>query len=319
MATMPTTQRDTAAASPGSLITRDGQIQWAGLLFGPGTPYQIDSTGLTGWDDLPGLESADVPRPDQHGSWPGTQWAKPRTVSATVWLLPESPERAHDVSREFRAATGLYGQERWLAVRLHGETLACRARVDRRVVPQDRTYQTLGAAKATLQWLSTDPRRYDAVERSVRTGLPVPEPGLVWDGADRTGGAEGLRWPLDWGASDTSRSGTVTVHNFGGAPANPVVEFRGPVRLPSLTRVSDGAMLQYDIALGVSDVLRVDTMAGTVTLNGTTSRIHTATASAIPEQRFELEPGTTSLAFRCAPGQADPRASVTVTWRAAHW
>ncbi|MFH8981345.1 phage distal tail protein [Streptomyces varsoviensis] len=314
---MATAQHNTD--TPGSLITRDGQIQWAGLLFGPGTPYQIDSTGLTGWDDLPGLDSADVARPDQHGSWPGAQWAKPRTVSAAVWLLPGRPEQAADVAREFRAATGVHDSEQWLAVRLHGETLACRARVDRRVIPLDRTYQTQGVAKATLQWLSTDPRRFSSSEQSVRTTLPVPEPGLVWDGADRAGGAEGLRWPLEWGTADFIADGTVTATNGGDAPVNPVVEFRGPVRRPSLTRLSDGTQLQYDIALAESDVLTVDTTAGTVTLNGTTSRIHTATASSIPEQRFQLRPGTSSLAFRSAPGRVDPRASVTVTWRDAHW
>ncbi|KOG89512.1 hypothetical protein ADK38_13890, partial [Streptomyces varsoviensis] len=228
---MATAQHNTD--TPGSLITRDGQIQWAGLLFGPGTPYQIDSTGLTGWDDLPGLDSADVARPDQHGSWPGAQWAKPRTVSAAVWLLPGRPEQAADVAREFRAATGVHDSEQWLAVRLHGETLACRARVDRRVIPLDRTYQTQGVAKATLQWLSTDPRRFSSSEQSVRTTLPVPEPGLVWDGADRAGGAEGLRWPLEWGTADFIADGTVTATNGGDAPVNPVVEFRGPVRRPS--------------------------------------------------------------------------------------
>ncbi|MFE2438085.1 phage tail protein, partial [Streptomyces sp. NPDC059409] len=99
--------------APGSLITRDGQIQWAGLLMGPGTPYEIDRTGITGWDDLPVLDTGDIVRPDQHGAWPGARWAQPRLVGASVWLLPPAAARARDVIGAFRAATGVGGGEQW--------------------------------------------------------------------------------------------------------------------------------------------------------------------------------------------------------------
>ncbi|MEV4438977.1 phage tail protein [Streptomyces sp. NPDC049577] len=309
---MADTQPNTAIATdapPGSLITLDGQIQWAGLLLGPGTPYEIASSGLTGWADLPALDSGDVLRPDQHGAWPGTQWAQQRTVSATVWLLPDSAGQADAVIGAFLAGTGVQQGEQWLAVRLHGRTLACRARVSQRVVPTDRAYATQGAAKVTLQWVCADPRRYAVDERVAQTGLPSPEPGLDW--------APGLDWPLDWGPAGST--GNMTVVNEGDAPTAPVVEFRGPVTLPSLTRLEDGRRLQYDITLADSDVLTVDTSAGTVLLNGTASRLYTARPDSLPEYLFQLPPGPTSLAFRAAPGPADPRASVSVTWRDARW
>lgn len=299
--------------APGSLITRDGQIQWAGLLMGPGTPYEIDRTGLTGWDDLPALDTGDIPRPDQHGAWPGARWAQPRLVGTTVWLLPPSTADARQVTAAFRAATGVGGGEQWLAVRLHGETLAVRARISRRVVPQDRGYVSQGTAKASLQWTATDPRRFGAVERQGRATLPVSEPGLVWEDA----AGLGLSWPLDWGG--TGGAGTLTAVNAGGAPAHPVVEFHGPVRRPTLTRLSDGLRLQYDIVLGVGDVLTVDTEAGTVLLNGTASRLYTATSQSAPEQLFQLEPGGTGLAFHSDDTTPDPRAAAEVRWRDAHW
>ncbi|MEU3352672.1 phage tail protein [Streptomyces sp. NPDC037389] len=313
---MPTaTQLDTATAiataPPGSQITQDGQIEWAGLLMGPGTPYQIDAKGLTGWDDLPELDSADVPKPDQHGSWPGAQWAKPRTVSATVWLLPDRLDQARAVARAFRAATAVHSGEQWFAVRLHGQTLACRARVDRRVVPTDRTYVTQGIASVSIQWLCADPRRLGVTEQQGRTVLPAPEPGLLWQPDD------GLEWPLGWG--EAGSTGVITAVNEGDAPVSPVIEFHGPVDLPSLTRLSDGRQLEYDIQLAEADVLTVDTTDGTVLLNGTTSRLYTATNRSTPEQLFQLEPGDTSLAFRAGPDSTDPRASVTVRWRDAHW
>ncbi|RST25048.1 phage tail protein, partial [Streptomyces sp. WAC04770] len=182
--------------APGSLITRDGQIQWAGLLMGPGTPYEIDRTGITGWDDLPTLDSGDVSRPDRHGAWPGAQWAQSRLVGATVWLLPRTTGDALAVSTAFREATGADGAEDWLAVRLHGETLAVRARISRKVVPQDRSYVVHGASKTSLQWTATDPRRFGAALREARAHLPVPEPGLLWPEQAGEGGL-GLEWPLD--------------------------------------------------------------------------------------------------------------------------
>ncbi|WP_256107209.1 phage distal tail protein [Streptomyces sp. ODS05-4] len=299
--------------SPGSLITLDGQIQWAGLLMGPGTPYQIDRSGLTGWDDLPTLDTGDVPRPDQHGSWPGAVWAQPRLVGATVWLVPPTAGDSLATTAAFRAATGPEGGERWLAVRLHGETLAVRARVSRRVVPQDRSYVRQGLAKASLQWTATDPRRFGPVLRQGGTVLPVAEPGLVFDGE----AGSGLQWPLEWGADGVS--GGFTAVNEGGAPAHPVIEFRGPVRQPALIRLDDGSRLQYDLVLGAGEVLTVDTESGTVVLNGTASRLYTAMPLSVPEQLFRLEPGESALAFRSDDTTPDPRASVTVRWRDAHW
>ncbi|CAL9501201.1 phage distal tail protein [Streptomyces sp. enrichment culture] len=308
-----TTTAYTDESPPGSLITRDGQIQWAGLLMGPGTPYQIDRSGITGWDDLPTLDTGDVARPDQHGAWPGAVWAQPRLVTTTVWLVPPTAAQAAETNAAFRAATGPEGGERWLAVRLHGETLAVRARVSRRVIPQDRAYVRQGLGKASLQWTATDPRRFSTVAHEGQAVLPVPEPGLMWE--DEAG--RGLSWPLDWGGD--AEASSFTAVNEGGAAAHPLIEFRGPVRRPALSRLSDGRQLQYDIVLGVGEVLTVDTEAGTVRLNGTTSRLYTATPTSTPEQLFRLEPGSTSLAFRSDDVTPDPRASVTVRWRDAHW
>ncbi|RLU83922.1 phage tail protein [Streptomyces griseocarneus] len=310
---MPPTPLTTDATSPGSLITQDGQIQWGDILLGPGTDYEIADSGPTGWADLPVLDSGDVLRPDQHGAWPGAMWAQARTVTAPVWLLPRRPEQAAAVAREFRAATAVHSGEQWLAVRLHGETLACRARVNQRVIPHDRMFVTRGIAKATVQWICADPRRLSVgPPHSQSTGLPVvADGGLVWPA--------GLNWPLDWGKSGGS-TGQLTVHNAGDAPTSPVIEFQGPVDRPTLTRRSDDLRLEYGIRLTESERLTIDVNAGTVVSNGTQSRVNTATAGSAPEQLFQLEPGETQLRFSCAPGApVDPRAAVTVTWRDAHW
>ncbi|MFZ3472273.1 phage distal tail protein [Streptomyces sp. 4.24] len=299
-----TTQTHTADLEPGSLITQDGQMQWAGILFGPGTPYTIEKAGLSGWEDLPEYDSSDAERPTGHGSWSGARYAKSRKVGGTLWMVPERGASLATV-RALRQALTLGAQERWLAVRLHGEILAVRARISQRIVPADRVYATQGAAKASVQWLATDPRRYLVDEQSAVVSAPEPESGLTWP----------LVWPLSWGTA--SRTGDASADNDGSAPTHPVITFRGPCGTPSVTERLSRRRLRYGIDLTAGDELVVDTAAGTVTLNGTASRRHTATADSGPEELFTFEPGRAELSFR--PDTAAAGASMSVRWRSAEW
>ncbi|MER5488752.1 phage tail protein [Streptomyces sp. NPDC002812] len=299
-----TTHPYTADLAPGSLITQDGQMQWAGMLFGPGTPYTIEKSGLSGWEDLPEFDSSDAERPTGHGAWPGARYAKPRKVGGTLWMVPERGASLATV-RALRQALTLVDQERWLAVRLHGEVLAVRARVAQRIVPADRMYATQGAAKASVQWLATDPRRYLVDEQSALVFAPEPESGLTWP----------LAWPLKWGTA--SRTGDASADNDGSAPSHPVITFRGPCGTPSVTERVSRRRLRYAIDLAAGDELVVDTGAGTVTLNGNASRRHTATADSSPEELFTFEPGRAELSFR--PDTAAPGALMSVRWRNAEW
>ncbi|MFJ6484007.1 MULTISPECIES: phage distal tail protein [unclassified Streptomyces] len=294
----------TADHAPGSLITQDGQMQWAGLLLGPGTPFTVDRSGLTGWEDLPEYDSSDAERPTGHGAWPGARYAKPRKIGGTVWMTPARGASLSTV-RILRQAMALGDAERWLAVRMHGEVLAVRARISQRVLPADRVYATQGAAKASLQWTATDPRRYLIGEQSAIVPAPEPESGLTWP----------LVWPLTWGQA--AKTGDSAAENTGSAATHPVITFRGPCSTPSVTERTTRRRLRYDIDLTSGDELVVDTAAGTVTLNGTASRRHTATADSSPEELFALEPGVAELSFR--PDSAAPGAVMTVRWRSAEW
>ncbi|MGW0698739.1 phage distal tail protein [Streptomyces sp. NPDC002867] len=294
----------TADLAPGSLITQDGQIQWAGLLIGPGTPFAVDRSGLTGWEDLPDYDASDADRPTSHGAWPGSRYAKPRKVGGTIVLMPEYSATAEAV-RALRQALALLDEERWLAVRLHGEILAVRARIAQRVVPTDRGFATQGTSKMSIQWLAADPRRYVVNEQVATTTAPQPESGLTWP----------LTWPLDWGQATST--GDAVAENTGSAPAHPVIVFRGPCSMPTVTQRVSRRRLRYAIDLAAGDELTVDTAAGTVMLNNTASRRHTAMADSSPEELFLLEPGRTELSFRPDEGSAD--ALMTVRWRSAEW
>ncbi|MEV4424959.1 phage distal tail protein [Streptomyces sp. R-07] len=294
----------TADLAPGSLITQDGQIQWAGLLIGPGTPFNVDRSGLQGWEDLPEFDSSDADRPTSHGAWPGSRYAKPRKISGTIVLMPEY-DAAAEAIRALRQSLALLDEERWLTVRLHGELLAVRARIAQRVVPADQGFATQGSSRMSIQWLASDPRRYTVYEQSASTTPPQPESGLTWP----------LTWPLDWGQAKST--GDAVAENTGSAATHPVIVFSGPCSMPTVTERVSKRRLRYAIDLAAGDELVVDTANGTVMLNNTASRRHTAMADSSPEELFLLEPGRTELAFR--PDSATPDALMTVRWRNAEW
>ncbi|MEU8758094.1 phage tail protein [Streptomyces sp. NPDC048659] len=294
----------TADLAPGSLITQDGQIQWAGFLIGPGTPFAVDRSGLQGWEDLPEYDSSDADRPTSHGAWPGARYAKPRKIAGTVILMPEF-NGVPEALRALRQSLALLDEERWLTVRLHGELLAVRARIAQRVVPADQGFATQGSSKMSIQWLTSDPRRYAVNEQTAITTPPQPESGLTWP----------LTWPLNWG--EAKSTGDAVIENTGSAPTHPVIVFRGPCSMPTVTDRASKRRLRYAIDLAAGDELVVDTANGTVMLNNSASRRHTAMADSSPEELFLLEPGRTELSFR--PDSAPPEALMTVRWRNAEW
>ncbi|MFI8961441.1 phage distal tail protein [Streptomyces sp. NPDC053493] len=294
----------TADLAPGSLITQDGQIQWAGLLIGPDTPFAVDRAGLQGWEDLPEYDSSDADRPTSHGAWPGSRYAKPRKISGTIVLVPEYSEAVPAI-RALRQALALLDEERWLTVQLHGEMLAVRARIAQRVVPADQGFATQGSSKMSIQWLASDPRRYAVNEQVATTSPPQPESGLTWP----------LTWPLNWGQAKST--GDAVAENTGSAATHPVIVFRGPCSMPTVTERVSKRRLRYAIDLAAGDELVVDTANGTVMLNNTASRRHTAMADSSPEELFLLEPGRTELSFRA--DSSTPDALMTVRWRSAEW
>ncbi|MGW1162725.1 phage distal tail protein [Streptomyces sp. NPDC002519] len=306
----------------GDQVTAAGHVQLAELLLGRGTPYRWRS--LSGWEDLPALDDGSVPRADAHGAILGRLLAQSRVVTLDGLMIRTHAGELGRAVQQLGAATAIGEAEVPLVVRLdeRGPLLAW-VRVTARSIPVDRGYTVGTIAGAAVQFTASDPRRYELLERTVSSRLPTDEPGLDWNTTDNVDA--GLAWQttanvdagLDFGPPGST--GTLTASNAGNAPAHPIVEFRGPVSLPSLTNLASGDVLEYDLDLAAGDVLLVDTAEGTVTLNGTTSRLYTATAGSVPEQSFALWPGTADMAFRAAPGSSDPAASVTVRWRSAYW
>ncbi|MFD3829737.1 phage distal tail protein [Streptomyces sp. NPDC058621] len=299
--------------SPGDRLTSPGQIQYGGLLIGAGTPYRWRS--LAGWETLPALDSGTILRAGGHGAYPGALFAQSRTITLDPLLIRAPSATIGEAVRALNAATGVIGDEQPLAVWLdeRGPLLA-HARILRRHIPVTTGYRQGVIMGAALQWEATDPRRYGIQEQEATAGLPQPEDGLSWN---TDPGPEHLAYPLVFGLPGST--GTLVTLNSGDADAHPVIEFRGPVVRPSLTNIDTGRMVEYDITLAAEDRLTVATGDGTVTLNGTASRLYTATPQSAPEELFTLAPGSTPLTFRAAPGTGGPAASVSVRYRAAYW
>lgn len=296
----------------GDQVTRPGHVQYGDLLLGPGTPYRWRS--LDGWEELPALDSGTVNRAGDHGAYPGALYAQARTITLPDVIVRAPRESIGATLRRLTAATAPVDDEQPLTVWLDERgPLLTHARVTRRMVPVGKGYTRGLILGAALEFEASDPRRYSLDEQTATASLPVPESGLDW----HTDTAESLAWPLTFGTPGST--GGMTLTNDGDEHTHPVVEFRGPVTVPRLLNLTSGDSLEYDLALSAGDVLVVDTAAGTVTLNGTASRLYTATAPSTPEQAFTIPPGTTSLAYRADLAQSDPAATAVVRYRAAYW
>ncbi|MFI6979308.1 phage distal tail protein [Embleya sp. NPDC050154] len=288
---------------------RIGRITWQGLTFGPGSRYHV--TEVAGVDDLPALRLQDVARVGDHGDYLGTDYAEPRHPTLSLGLRGDDADELRGLVQALKRATGVGATGPLVFV---DWGVQVEARLRRRSIPYDaQALWRLGTA--ALEWVCPDPRVYEITERSATTGLPVAEAGIQWGT-----GPEGLDWGtgpegLDWGSAGST--GGVSVVNSGDAPTHPTIEFGGPVTRPSITNLATGDVLEYDIALGVGDLLVVDTAAGTVRLGGQ-DRLHTITARSVPETTFVLAPGTSDLAFR-ADDSGPTSGTVTVRWRSAMW
>lgn len=286
--------------------SRPGHMQYGDFLLGPGTAWRWDE--LQGWEETPGLDSGSVLKASDHGAWPGTFYAQTRTVTASLVVRCE-PGNMNGTIRQLAAATRIDASDEIpLVIQLDDDApLMVFARCTRRAFPVVGTHRK-GLARGAIEFEASDPRRYSLLENTQITSLPQPEPGLAWP----------LAFPLDFGVPGST--GNIDASNSGDAPAHPTFMITGPCSKPSVTNLTTGVLLEYDIALSSSDVLYIDTYQGTVTLNGTTAnRLYTATTRSQPEGAFSLPPGSSALAFRSDDSDPDPASTLSVTWRSAFW
>lgn len=291
----------------GDLITADGQIQWAGMLFNDGVLTYLSDDGITGWEDLPATDSGNVARPSEHGSEPGRDLAQDRIVTGSWAWRPNRATDDGSALRALRAATTITSTstEQPIVVRLLGETLLAWAKIKNRSLPGDRPY-SVRAGTLTLQWECSDPKRYGLTENHERIAFPAPTTvGLVYP----------LVYPLDYGTAPAPSTGIAV--NAMETETSPRLVFSGGAMsgIAITNTIGDVTKtLAFNVALATTDVLEIDTRAGTVLLNGV-DRLYTRTTLSGPVKDFLLAGGANALALHA--DSWDAGAGVDIYWRDA--
>lgn len=282
----------------GDLITADGQLQYGSLLMGTGTPYRL--AALVGWDDLPPLDFADVPRPAADGAWPGSIFAGERVIETDINIVSDAAGYPAVIAA-LRAATAPSGSEQPLVIRMGGQTLQAGVRCTGRVAGSDG--YALGIDRVALKWTASDPRRYSATASTATTAPPSAGSGITWP----------VTWPLVWPSAGIG--GTLYVVNGGDWPTPVRITIRGPLTTPAVYRQDTGDVLELATTLAASDIVLIDPLADTLTVNGASAKSLLTDRSA-PVSSFMMPPGSTGLALRAAV--TDPSASMDAVWLSAY-
>lgn len=284
-------------------ITGDYQAEYNGIKIGDTTDYDIVSIDGLG---MPDVRSADLELVGRDGLRPGTDRLTGRFfefalqvdgIASNLDALaeafappdPESTAGAVESALTFQIPGVAAGGIR---------RIMCRPRALPVPIGLQRVHGDLGDVLLVLA--ATDPLIYAETQTAGSTGLPSGTSGLSWP----------LTWPLAWGAATSP--GSVTVTNEGNYRAGATLRVDGPVTNPKITNVTRDRFLEANITLGASDYLEFDTAAHTVTLNGTTNRYSTLTASS---EWWTLAPGANSIEFRGSGGSG--ATLLTVTFRSA--
>lgn len=267
----------------GDLITADGQLEYNGYVLGDDeTTFMVS---LTGWEDLPPIDSSNTLKPASHGAWVGKKLAGQRILTWQGRFAPEETGDWADLLSTLQAAFTIPVdvEEFTIAVRTRNKVEIVFGAVTARSIPMDYAYSYFGA-NVTIQFECSDPRRYSLGEHTYFISMPSD----TEDGLDYP-----LVYPLDYGIVDTVSDLNIT--NVGNAPTPMILNYHGPATNPTLVNSTTGQQLGFEIVLVESDILTVDTRTGTVLLNGTVDRLYTRDITSSPILGFELQPGMNEL------------------------
>ena len=280
----------------------DGQLEYNGYVLGDDENTFMIS--ISGWDDLPGVDSANSLRPSAHGAWAGHKYASQRIITWEGRFAP-LPDNWTSEIKSMRNAFTIPPDhnEQIIYIRTRDETLIAYGSVVARAMPGDYDYSNYGA-KLTLQFECSDPRRYSSTEFSSVIALSVsPDQGLMYP----------LVYPLDYGDPPTPSIGTLL--NDGNMDTPLTINIYGPLENPKIINQTTGRKLDFAIPLTSTDYLVIDTRKGSVLLNGVADRIYTRSLSSSPILSFNLAAGDNNM--RILADSWDVGASVDFSWRSA--
>lgn len=276
--------------------TLQGQVRFGDTLLGTGTTAGLRQ--LIGWRSLPDVELSDYPRPQAHGSYPGSAYAGVLTVTG-VFLVRGRPEAKALALAAIERATRLDGAERPLVVNDSTGASYRMGKIIARDVPQE-VHFTHAPVEVSVQWECSDPRRYDLTEQVASLLLGAATGGLDYP----------LDYPLEYG---TNVGNAAVVSNPGTADAPVVIDFAGPFVNPRV-ECSAGWALEFETSLAAGETLTVDTAAGTVLLDGA-DRLYTIAPASDPVEGCTIPADSdASVSLSAATGTG----TATVTYRPAY-
>lgn len=271
----------------------DYQFTLRSLLMGVGSAVSlVEVTGL----DAPDVDLVVSQRSATHGAYTTGTYTKERVVTLTGRCnadLATLPTLNQSVKIAFKPSP----TDLMLTFRLPGfiEQFVY-------VKPQSLRYSykgveaTVGFTDFIASVVAGDPRIYSLTQRST-----------TFLAAGSSGGV-GFPRSFPFAFSVAQLSGLNVAVNGGDEYAPTVTTFTGPLTNPGLVNSTTGASFRVLVTLGVGDVLVVDSLAGTILLNGTTSRYSGLTTSSV---LVDLAPGSNTIYSTADAGSG----STTVVWR----
>lgn len=171
-----------------------------------------------------------------------------------------------------------------------------------RVVQCDPEIASQNMVDYTIQLLTGDPTFYDytgGISNNVILSKKTPG-GIAWSSNGMIWSSAGLPW-ID-GASNT------IVNNLGDTAVYPVITISGGVATnPSLTNVRTGRVLSLNMTITASDVISIDFLNESVTLNGTNIENYL-----VSDDYWSILPGANEIEF-ATTGSTDT-ATASLGW-----
>ncbi|MEV4837797.1 hypothetical protein AB0K05_24965 [Nonomuraea sp. NPDC049486] len=270
----------TVPVLPGDQISRAGQIEWNGFLLGSLTPYSWQE--LQGWTDSAPFISGNVDRPDSSGSYPGQPYTAERTIN---WgMLIKAPRATMgQVVHDLVMATGpaQSEDEGWLVIWDFDDLQPrlVRAHLADRLPGPINQQARLGLMRGALQWIASDPRRYDPVRSSLTIAKDV-ETSILNNGNDSTPGE--LRFP-------------------------------GPATGIQVENLTTDRVIAFSTTVADGETLIVDVKEGTVAI-GDTNKLNDLVEGSSSVQDFVFDPGPNTLFYTADTGGT---AGMETFWRHA--
>jgi hypothetical protein len=274
----------------GDLVVADDQYEYAGLLMGSGTQYMVEK-----WDGLFDIKvsSSDIPRGDNHGSFPGLDLMPSRDLVGSIKVLGNG--KADTVSRVVDLATAFRPKRNEIRFTYRKSGLSKRfilARSRKMSVPSD--YEMAhGIASADVMLTATDPRHYGATLRYQEATIQPGQTGVQLPTINNVG---------NWY--------TAPVLFLTGASNNLSLSVGGQTPILGDDFTYNGQSTVFNVSMTGGQELWADFRTGSITLNGGAADGLKAPYS----PWWELLPGNNTVVANRSPVNSGGPCTVRVYW-----